>query len=44
MKKPHWTKKVPTQPGLYWYRITDEDVSSITYNAGKEFTFIGTDA
>ena len=43
-KKPHWTKKVPTAPGLYWYRIADEAVGGVTYNAGKEFTFIGTDA
>ena len=43
-KKPHWTKKVPTAPGLYWYRIADEAVGGAAYNAGKEFTFIGTDS
>ena len=44
--KPHWTKKVPTAPGLYWYRINvvgSEPVIGATHNAGKEFTFIGTD-
>ena len=43
-KKPHWTKKVPIEPGLYWYRIADVAVGGVTDNAGKEFTFIGTDA
>ena len=48
MKKPHWTKKVPTAPGLYWLRssidLTYANTPYVAWNAGKEFTFIGTDA
>ena len=43
-KKPHWTKKVPTAPGLYWYQNDSRCAPGVTRNAGKEFTFIGTDA
>ena len=45
MKKPHWTKRVPNKPGLYWVRPS-ADFSYppyVAWNAGKEFTFIGTD-
>jgi hypothetical protein len=46
MKKPHWTKKVPTAPGLYWCRHDGfrPYPPYPAWNAGKEFTFIGTDA
>ena len=42
--KSLWATRVPTKPGLYWYRIADETVGGVTHTTGGEFTFIGTDA
>jgi hypothetical protein len=46
MKRPHWTKHVPTEPGLYWAHpcVSFSHAPYIVWNAGKEFSFIGTDA
>ena len=44
MKKPHWTSRVPTKPGLYWYKLADTRFNPfIAYNVGAEFMFIGID-
>lgn len=45
--KPHWTKKVPKEPGLYWLRPCPAKFGYPPYPAwttGDEFTFIGTDS
>jgi hypothetical protein len=43
MKKPHWTKKVPSEPGVYWYRADPRFNPFPAYTTGVEFSFVGTD-
>ena len=43
MRKLRWTKTVPREPGYYWMREVPDQKPVPTYNAGREWTFIGTD-
>ena len=37
-----WRPIVPSLPGLYWFK-NNQGQAVVTHNAGREFTFIGTD-
>jgi hypothetical protein len=43
MRKLRWTKTVLREPGYYWMREVPDQKPVPTYNAGREWTFIGTD-
>ena len=44
MRKPRWTKTVPREPGYYWVCKGPASQKPFpAYNAGCEWTFIGTD-
>lgn len=43
MRKPRWAKTVPREPGYYWMREAPAQKPVPAHNAGREWTFIGTD-